>query len=210
VHPDISTANIVTLFVIYIYARAVYGTFVYRKFIREENPDKKSSKWWLVPVVPVVLVIGMVLLYSVSSVVGFVPSTVVLAGSEIRDGDVKKLREQSIITDKEKVTHFYSEGLFSILEGGNVLTEDRVITYYRDDADELQVVGIPLSEVARVELVTQGDAMSESVYKVHSSRGRWISLYLSTEQKGDIPFVNELRDNITVKGQKNIAEVYSD
>jgi len=195
-----------SLIVLYFFGRAVYGSFIYNRIKRQENPDKKMSKWWLVPAAPVMAFFCFIIVYVVFSTVGVVPSTRVLAGSEIRDNEVALLKQENIISENATVTHFYSEGLFSILEGGNILTKERVISYYRDETGEFHVNDINLANISDVYLVAEGDSMNDSIYEVHSVDGDWLELYLSTELKGDELFAKILYASMAGKGQLGVGE----
>ncbi len=184
---------------IYFYGKAIQGSFVYHRLEKEENPDyKATTKWTYIFGIPSVLIIVTLVGFGLLSTTGVVPSTRVVSASEIYTNDIATLRSTDVITTGDKVKYFYSQGFLSILESGNVLTQDRVILYLTDENKELQVYEVSLNEITEVVLESQGDTFNDSVYIVNTNDPeRWLKLYLSPEQKGDQKFVKAIRDNIS-------------
>jgi len=184
---------------IYFYGKAIQGSFVYHRLEKEENPDyKATTKWTYIFGIPSVLIIVTLVGFGLLSTTGVVPSTRVVSASEIYTNDIATLRSNGVITTGDKVKYFYSQGFSSILESGNVLTQDRVILYLTDENKELQVYEVSLNEITEVVLESQGDTFNDSVYIVNTNDPeRWLKLYLSPEQKGDQKFVKAIRDNIS-------------
>ena len=126
-----------------------------------------------------------------------IPSTEVLAGDKLPKSEVRTLLSEGIIDDNEQVVYFYSAGVSSILEDGNLLTDRRVISYFTNDENELEVYELFFAEIRNVELVQDGNFLNDSIYKVFSNEGdAWLLLYLSAESRGDIRFVEALREKI--------------
>ncbi len=184
---------------IYFYGKAIQGSFVYHRLEKEENPDyKATTKWTYIFGIPSVLIIVTLVGFGLLSTIGVVPSTRVVSASEIYTNDIATLRSTDVITTGDKVKYFYSQGFSSILESGNVLTQDRVILYLTDENKELQVYEISLNEITEVVLESQGGTFNDSVYIVSTNDPeRWLKLYLSPEQKGDQKFVKAIRENIS-------------
>ncbi len=183
---------------LYFYGKAIQGSFVYHKLEKEENPDyKATTKWTYIISVPSVLIVTVLIGFALMSTVGLVPSTRVLAKNEIKTKDIATLRSHDIIASHDNVDYFYSQGLSSILESGNILTQDRVILYFTDEKEGLQVYEISVNEITNVEIESRGDTFNDSVYIVNTNDPeRWIKLFLSVEQKGDQKFVKALRDRL--------------
>jgi hypothetical protein len=120
------------------------------------------------------------------------------AGNEMRTDDIDILKSNRVISVDDNIIYFYSQGLFSILESGDILTEDRVISYFTDENQELQIFEIYLSEITDVDLESKGDLLNESVYKVNTvDPERWLKLFLSDEQNGDQKFVEAMRNRLS-------------
>ena len=69
--------------------------------------------------------------FGLMTMTGVLPSTEVVTGSKMNSKDVSLLIEKSVINQNEKIEYFYSEGFSSILEGGSILTNNRVIVYFQ-------------------------------------------------------------------------------
>ena len=188
---------VMALVFLYFCGKAVQGSFVYHRLEKEENPDCKTpAKWTYIVGVPAVLIFTAIVGFALMSTTGIIPSTRVLASSEIKANDINTLREHNIIAPHENVDFFYAQGLSSILESGNILTQEHVILYLTDE-EGLQVYGIPINEVTEVVLESAGDTFTDSIYKVNTNDPeRWLNLVLSTEQKGDQKFVQALRERM--------------
>jgi len=196
----------ITVLILFFMGKAVFGAFAYHRLKREDDPSASSSKWGLIIAIPAVLLFSSIIGIALFSASGVIPSTMVLAGTEMRENESALLRENNIVSVQEKILYFYSEGLISVTEGGSVLTNDRVIAYYTDELDELHVYEIPLYDVGSVILETQGNSFNDSVYLVQSkSDDDWIRLFLSTEQKGDVAFINALREKVGDEGALSAA-----
>lgn len=183
---------------LYFYGKAIKGAFVYHKLDKENNPDyKETPKWIYVISIPSVVVFILILGFVLMSTFGFIPSTRVQSNQEISKNDISILRQNGIVNDDDKVEFFYSQGFLSIMESGNVLTQDRVILYLTDENESVLVYEIPLSEITSVEMELQGDIFTESIYKVNTEDpDHWIKLFLSVEQNGDQKFINALQDRL--------------
>ena len=187
------------LLFLYFYGKAIQGSFVYHRLEKNDNPDyKPASKLSYILGIPSSLLVTVLIGYSLMSTTGVVPSTRVQSANEINTNDIAVLIDNGIVPEDEKVEYFYSQGLSSILESGNVLTNGRVILYLTDENSELQVYQIPLNEVTDVSMESQGDTFNESVYKVSTENpDQWLKLFLSAEQKGDRKFVKALQTRMT-------------
>lgn len=186
------------LIFLYFYGKAIRGSFVYHQLEKKENPDyKATSKWTYLIGVPSVLIVVVLIGFSLMSTTGVVPSTRVLAKNEINIEDITTLRSNGIITVNDSVDYFYSQGFSSILESGNILTQDRVLLYYTDEKEGLLVYEVSINDITNVEMESQGDIINDSVYKVNTiDPERWIRLFLSVQQKGDQKFVKALQSRL--------------
>jgi len=183
---------------LYFYGKAVQGTYVFHKIEKEENPNyKPTPKWAYYVGIPTVSIFIILIGFGLITMTGLVPSTEVQAGIEMSRKDNGLLISNNIISKDDHIEYFYSYGFTSILEGGNVLTDNRVIIYWPDENKELQIYEIYFNDIASVELIQTGNLMNDSVYKVNSfNPDAWLQLELSTENRGDINFIEALRGKI--------------
>ena len=94
--------------------------------------------------------------------------------------------------DDERIDFFYSGGLFSILEDGNLLTADRVISYETVEG-ELYVASSEYAEVSDFEVAYSTSVLADTVVTITPSSGDEFVLIVSTEDGRDRDFVREFR-----------------
>ena len=182
---------------LYFYGKAIQGAFAYHKIQKEEKSNYKATPKWMYYVGIPTGVLALALMGSgLLTMTGVLPSTKVVTGSEMPSKDISLLTEKGVIHPNEKIEYFYSEGFSSILEGGSILTDNRVVVYVQEEGD-LQIYELPFQDIVSIELIKQGNFLNPSVYKVRSfHEDVWIPLFLSTEDRGDVIFVEELRKRV--------------
>jgi len=180
---------------LYFYGKAIQGAFVFHKLEKAENTNyKPTPKWVYYTGIPTLTIMVVLIGLGLMTMTGAMPSTEVQAGVDVLQSDKDTLITNAIISENDKIEFFYSGGLTSILEGGSVLTGDRVILYMPDENQELQVYEIYFNEIASVELIEMGNLMNNSIYQVNSHKpDAWIQLALSAENRGDVKFIESLR-----------------
>lgn len=160
------------------------------------KPMSRLLQWSSVPVAVVVfLFLGFALLIET----GNAPSDRVLAGAEVPNDQYEALLAEQIVYADETIEYFYSEGLLSVLEGGSVLTDRRVIAYERNASELIDVYEMYVEDIASIELVQQGDTLNFSIYKVLSRHDdeTWMHLFLPHEYGDDRTFVSAIEGKIS-------------
>lgn len=180
---------------LYFYGKAIQGTFAFHKLEKAENPNyKPTPKWVCYTGIPTLAIMVVLIGVGLMTMTGVMPSTEVQAGKDVLQSDKDTLVASGVISEIDKVEFFYSGGLASILEGGSVLTNDRVILYMPDENQNLQVYEIYFNDIASIELIETGNLMNDSIYQVNSHKpDAWIQLALSAEKRGDVKFIESLR-----------------
>ncbi len=194
-----STSGIfVALVFLYFYGKAIQGAFVFHKIKKSENPNyKPTPKWIYFTGIPVLIILAALMGIGLLTMTGTLPSTEVQAGSKVLQRDKDVLISNAVVSEGDHIEYFYSVGFTSILEGGSILTDDRVILYLPDENKELEVYEIYFNDIASVELIEMGNAMNDSIYKVSSHEpDAWLQIALSTENSGDVKFIEALRSNL--------------
>jgi hypothetical protein len=108
------------------------------------------------------------------------PATQVVDGPDLPSWHRNYLRAEQILENTEVVQHFYSAGLFSIKDDGNLLTDQRIISYWRDpDSHELVVASARYEDIQDLHL-ERGDALTDSTLTVVHHDGSEFILILST------------------------------
>lgn len=123
---------------------------------------------------------------------GYVPDTCAVAGEDLPDHVVDKLRAADVLGPDEEVLYYYSGALWDHLEDGNLCTDRRVVSYWTDDG-ELFVTAAPYEEIVAVE-VDRADAWYEdTTITVRVDGGLQIELFVAGEDEGDEAFEAALR-----------------
>jgi hypothetical protein len=184
---------------LYFYGKAIQGAFVFHKMEKAENPNYKTTpKWVYFTGVPVLIIFVVLIGVGLMTMTGAMPSTEVQAGEDVLQSDKDALITNNVIFENDTLKYFYSFGFTSVLDGGSVLTSDRVILYMPDENQELQVYEIYFNDISSIELIEMGNLMNDSIYRVNShTPDAWIQMPLSTESRGDIKFIESLRSLIS-------------
>lgn len=198
---DLALAAIFTVFLIIEKAITVYHA---NHFVKEYLPVegvkiRRSPVRMALGIVGIVFVLGFLALgvLGVLMDTGHVPSERVLSAQEIPDNHYEELFAEGLLEQGEMIEYFYSEGMLSIIEGGSILTNYRVIAYERADDGSIDYYSIANDEIVSVTLIQEGDAMDYSVYQVSSAHeDYWIALVLPHEYGDGERFANAVRDKI--------------
>lgn len=183
---------------LYFYGKAIQGAFAFHKIEKAENPNYRSTpKWVYYTGIPFFIIFLALMGFGLMSMTGAVPSTEVQTGAKMQLKDKNTLISNSIISTNDKILYFYSGGLTNVLEGGSVLTEDRVILYFKDENQALKVYELYFDDITSVELIQMGNFMNDSIYRVNGQQpDAWLQLALSAENRGDVLFVEALRTKV--------------
>jgi len=130
---------------------------------------------------PLTVLVTAGIVYAVLLHNGTVPSGRVQDAAEVPERQVRQLLASGLITDEESLEYFYSEGRMSIIEGGSILTDRRVIAYSQDQNGRINTWQIPNYAIVSVTKTQQGDADNHSIYRVATSDDDWIELWLPHE-----------------------------
>lgn len=193
-----------SLVFIYFYAKAIQGTFAFHKLRKIDDPDYKPATKWVYFVAPVIFIISVFISLGMLSMVGVMPSTEIRSGEQLYETEVNTLLQNDIIEHNDNIVYFYSEGVWSVLEGGSVLTEDRVISYMQMEDETIEIYELYFADIAGVELIFQGDFINDSLYQVNAhQQNTWLQILLSTENGGDQLFIQKLQKSISSTQQPN-------
>ena len=120
-------------------------------------------------------------------------STAVRSGSELPEKTIEVLINENIIEPGDTVQYFYSYGVFSILEGGSVLTDKEVVIYEPGETGETDVYLLKLEDIRTIIKTVEGDFWTDEVYRISDSDPEaWIEIYLSVEDDKHLKFVEAL------------------
>lgn len=188
------TSGVVMVLVFLFYAgKAIRGTFAYHRISREEDPNYRSPIKWLYYAagIPVALVFGVLLGLGILMEMGVMPSIEVLPGDEVKSSDKAMLQEKGILIKDERIDWFYSEGFFSIMEGGSILADKRLISYTMV-GDKLDIASLKVEDITEIVQIVKGDTFTDTIIEAYNKEGDGVLLVLSVENGGDVKFIDEL------------------
>lgn len=189
----------ISIVFLYFFGKAIQGAFTYHKIEAAENSNYRKTPRWIYYTVTFVLIVFFALMgLGALTMTGALPSTEVQAGDKVSKKDRDLLISNSVILKGDKIDYFYSGGFISILEGGTVLTDNRVILYMPDENQLLNIYEIYFYDVASVELIDIGNLINDSEYLISShDPDVWMKILLSVENRGDVKFIEALRSKIS-------------
>ena len=165
-------------------------------------------RWFLLAPIHVKLFVAIIftiftffVLVGIGIEMGVIPDTMVLSGKELAPYIRAKLVSNDIILESDNIIYFYSGGFLSVMEDGQLLTEDRVVAYETIENNQLNKYQMLYKNIKTIELVEQGDSLSDTVYKIIGNENAsyefiTIALFLSLSKKEksevDIPFLEKI------------------
>lgn len=192
---DLGTMSIgtVALFsvLIVLATMLLWHTFHYHKAAKRLSSPIAGRAWirWagLAALTPFMLAIIVGSLGYVGAI-----STKVEAARDIPYEHLVWMHENDLLESDERVLFFYSEGIFSIEEGGNILTNKYVGAWQKDD-DGLNDYWQRLGEICRIETVIEGSPLEDALYKIYGpDEDSWFHILLSIEDDGHKRFLRRM------------------
>ena len=193
-----ATGMLLSVVFLYYFAKAIQGTFAYHRIMKAEDPDYRAApRWYYFVGIPIISLFFLLFLIGTLSMTDYIPSTEVVAGSNVSLEDRDALVTSGALYDDETIELFYSYGLLSVLEGGNILTDRAVVTYYVDENDQFIVYEYEFNQIESVQLYSEGDFLNDAIYKINSfGEDNWFTIELSVEAGGDVRFIELLNEKI--------------
>lgn len=103
------------------------------------------------------------------------------------------LSEEEFLFEGEKPLYFYMDGVFSIDEGGSLLTDQYVGGWWQEH-NQVQSSWVKLGEICKVEQRTEGSWWEDAVYRVHGPGSEtWVELWLSVEGNVHTHFISRMK-----------------
>lgn len=129
---------------------------------------------------------------------GALPKLEVVSGENVPSHQIQTLVDHGVLDKSDSIEYFYSYGMFSVADGGQFLTPTKLVVYEEFEG-VLFIYEMPYSDIESVELVTEGDFLEDSLYRVYgNSKSDWdyIMMYLGVENGGDQVFIDRLSKHI--------------
>ena len=168
-----------------------YGKSLLAEF--GEGIHKNVSRWIKFGLVPIFAFLMVPVLLLIS---GVILEARVYKGTELSDTHKNSLINHNLIDPADRVLFFYSDGLFSIIESGQLVTERKLVSYLKNEDGILEKYEMLLEDVKKIELLEEGDAWSDSFYKIvggDNSDYEYITIPLSVEAGGDQDFIDAIK-----------------
>jgi len=179
----------------YFFAKSIQGTFVYHKLRREQEPEYRAvTRWTYWLLIPGAVVAVLVLSFLVAGM--FMLPVAVIGGDEIKPRHTALLRERGVLSDNEQIIVFYSAALFSILSDGNMLTDNRVVSYETIDG-ELFVKDATYEDIAGFTVLSEGSYWEETIIGIETASDEQFVIFASPEAGGDKRFLAQLESRIS-------------
>ena len=140
------------------------------------------------------LIGGPIFALGALSAIGFLPNTGVVTEAAMWDRDIEYLRDHEILGRDEKIAYFYSEGAWSIAEGGQFFSDKFVTSYSQDlDTGEIYLDYVEFSRISSIDVAWAETWMDVTIVTITTDDDYAFELWLSTEAEGDQTFVTELK-----------------
>jgi len=172
------------------YARAIPATFRYRELVRgKKNPSKTPSLKFTLITTVIIISASVAVVYQYFRTTG--PPSHVIPGSEVTPEDYKFLLTEGIIDPEEEIVWFYSGGVFSIEEDGNLVTDKRVISY-QIFGEERWVAAAHFNQIKELEVIRRGSFFRGTLFTINTKDRATFEVLVSAKKNGDDVFITEI------------------
>ena len=154
------------------------------------RPDLDSTVGWSMASYAA-LVMGFVP-FTVAAVALFVLPSAILQESEIPSSHRYALVEAGVLEWDEDLLYLYTTGVFSVLEGGSLLTDRRAVSYSSTYGD-LRIDAAAYREIEDIQVKHSGTLFEPTVITLTTTIGKRVRLEVSRMAGRDTEFVTQLR-----------------
>lgn len=176
------------------------GTLV----VRPKHKKAVKKGWRIAAYVAggfIALLAAILMIIGAAEMLGYLPPNGTVTGKQLSNFNKNILLENKYVTQKEEIIYFYSAGIFKIKEDGNLLTNERVISYWQGD-DEDGYVSIYLSDITDVSVEYSQNWYEDSKITVTSDNNE-LYLFVPSDAGADKKFVKELNELVEKKRSRN-------
>ena len=144
-----------------------------------------------------VLILIAILLISFVIIISFglIPSSSVVAGRDLSKWQVEIIREFSRLHQNERIIYYYSNALFSYEDDGNIVTDNRVVSYYIDEMEVRYISSADFREISDLHVLS-GTFFEPTLIVACLDNGEFVALYASTEEHKDLKFVDAIKSRL--------------
>lgn len=143
-----------------------------------------------------VIIFALIVLGTMSQY-GYIPNTKVERGEELSKRQHKIISEIVALKPTEQIKYYYSAGLFSYREDGNLITDSRIISYYIEDSEFLMNES-EYSEIVDIDVEFSDSFLEDTVVHVWPDNEESFILLLCNEDKRDQEAVEYIKNQLAV------------
>ena len=161
-----------------------------------EKTISKSVKYFLIA--PASIIILFLFIFGLLMMSGFLPDGKVYKNSQISKSVITKLINHKIIEKNDTVKFFYSEGFLSIMEGGQLITNNKLIVYEENEQGIIDTSKMFIKNIAKIEIQEKGDSINDNLYKIignNNAKFESLLIYLPASSSKNIHFLEALKKN---------------
>lgn len=148
--------------------------------------ERPWARYLIAALVPALVLAGSA--GSVAARRGLSPAPTVIAGGDLPARHVAALRNAGYLEPDEAVVQFYSAGIGTILEDGNIQTDRRLVTYAREAGGQFYDA-LAYESIVDLSLVPWPQAPGLRAVRVAGDDGRWFVLLVPVADGQDTTFL---------------------
>lgn len=138
------------------------------------------------------------ILYSISSIMYWIPNAEVVKGHELPKWDIKFMQRVGLLDRNTRLIYFYSDALWSTRLDGNGVTSRNVFSYWRDDkSGTLQMTTAAYENIQNISVAYADSGSRKTIITVKPKKGSEFLLFASNEDGKDKLFVEAIRKRLT-------------
>lgn len=134
---------------------------------------------------------------------GSMPDSKVVRGSELKPATVKAIAKLAPLRPGEKIEYFYSQGVWSFEEDGNMITNERIVSYYTEEGvfwlDE-----VDFEEIESIEPEYSDTWLEDTFVWINRTNADGFYIVLSIEEEIDHEVIGHLRNRGIKVGPVNV------
>lgn len=139
-----------------------------------------------------------------------ITGTRVVDGKHLKSRNITFLQDEGIIEPSEPVIYFYSGGIYPLSWRGVILTDERLIRYWREvETGERAIESLPLAEITRVDVTRPSSGFMETQVKVLAGP-QTMEFGLGVDGNRDEEFTKALENHVPRGPAKDDADSAAD
>lgn len=126
---------------------------------------------------------------------GSVPDVTAVEGGDLHASVVSLLRDHGVVGPDETVHYYYSAGVFDHLADGHLISDARVVWFWREDGrEEVEVYSLVYEEITDIRVQWGEGFLGETIVTVVAGAGSEAELWIPNYEDGDRAYHGKLRE----------------